>query len=417
MPKKKQIISINESKVPPFLKSFDIKEFKIHFSSKLNFSNIFLQKSGGKCYPTENELINSQLVFDPLFLDQQKNQQQFETAPRNTVKSLLKWFNRNLKRRNYQYLDYEKILTTLSNCEMVLEKSQQMLLLNQIEFNNYLKLYHKIVEAVFEAENELVLCKQNLKTSESNRSPAHRLEAIRTLAKLETEIGNLNAVKEDLFFKLTKRQKQNNSLLNTAQNLKTLFAKEEIAITNAIENNLKSKQRQLIKQQLMTQGFMKNDFNNVLAMESIVAIDTQQPRLSNSSNTSTTFLPNMSSQATVNTTASLNPNMFKRSASSHITSILQKDCTDQNSELLSQIKMPKIFLRDVSGKFISASKSVKNFGKESNNKISIKLNKLHFINNGVQSSILSSKLNQGSNYKVFDVIENPLANSAMVSCR
>lgn len=153
-------------------------------------------------------------------------------------------------------------------------------------------------------------------------------------------------------------------------------------------------------------------------MESIVAIDAQAPKnLNNSSNTSTTFLPNLNQQATVNTTASLNPTMFKRSASSHITSILQKDCSDSSSELLSQIKMPKIFLRDVSGKFISASKQVKNFGKESNNKISIKLNKLHFINNGVQSSILSSKLSQGSNYKVFDVIENPLSNSSMVTCR
>lgn len=106
---------------------------------------------------------------------------------------------------------------------MALEKSQQMLLLNQYEINNYLKLYHKIVDAVFEAENKLLLCKQSLKTPESNQMPALKLEKMRTLTKLESEIGNLNAIKEDLFFKLAKRQKQNNTLLNQAQNLKTMY--------------------------------------------------------------------------------------------------------------------------------------------------------------------------------------------------
>lgn len=146
------------------------------------------------------------------------NQQQ---TPRINTKSLLKWINRNLKKRN-QYLDYERILTMLSNCESAVEKSQQMLIMNQYEMNNYLKLYQKIESGVIEAESKLLLCKQNLRKSDEQLNSANRLETLSNLTKLETEIGNLNAIKDDLCFKLAKRQKQCHNLLNTAQNLQTM---------------------------------------------------------------------------------------------------------------------------------------------------------------------------------------------------
>ena len=139
------------------------------------------------------------------------------------AKHLLKWINRNLKKRNDQHLDYEKILIMLSRCENAVEKSQQMLLLNQHEMNNYLKLYHKIESGVLEAESKLYLCKQNLRSSDyDHQDPAYKLETIRNLSKLESEIGNLNAIKDDLCFKISKRQKQCHDLLNTAQNLQTM---------------------------------------------------------------------------------------------------------------------------------------------------------------------------------------------------
>lgn len=162
-----------------------------------------------------DEFINSKLVIDPI-LDRGQQQQ----APRINAKYLLKWINRNLKKRNDQHLDYEKILIMLSKCENAVEKSQQMLLLNQHEMNNYLKLYHKIESGVLEAESKLYLCKQNLKSSDHD--PAYKLETLRNLSKLETEIGNLNSIKDDLCFKLAKRQKQCHDLLNAAQNLQAM---------------------------------------------------------------------------------------------------------------------------------------------------------------------------------------------------
>lgn len=166
----------------------------------------------------------------------------------------------------------------------------------------------------------------------------------------------------------------------------------------------------------MTQGFMKNEFNNVLAMDSIVAIDNQQtPKNLTDSTISTTILP-ANHNKLVNTTANLNSSMFKRSNSNYTTSILQKDNSESGTEFFTQIKLPKIFLRDVSGKFITVSKQMKNFGKESNNKINIKLNKLHFINNGVQSNLLSNKLSpvNTNNYKVFDMNDNQ---NSIITCR
>lgn len=298
----------------------------------------------------------------------------------------------------------------LSNCEIAVEKSQQMLLINQNEMNNYLKLYHKIESGIIEAENELILCKQRLKRSEFAQNNAdYKLETMRNLVKLETEIGNLNSIKDDLSFKLAKRQKQCNDLLNTAQFLQAMFAKEEHQL--AIEHHVKNKQRSMIKQQLINHGFMKHEFNNVLAMDSIVAIQSQascnNQSSINSSITNTTILPefNQIQHSIASTTP--NTSFFGRFTNQSIsTSILQRDCSDSNSEMLSTIKMPKIFLRDVTGrKFIS--KTVKNFGKESNNKINIKLNRLHLINNPVL------QLTNNNQYKIFDMDSN--ANT--ITCR
>jgi len=390
---------------------------KIHFINKLRFTNIFQQqKKNGKCYPEfsgENELINSKLVFEPIGHTTHDHKQPSSITLIN-AKQLLKWINRNLKKRNYQYLDYEKILMMLSNCESAVEKSQQMLLLNQNEMNNYLKLYHKIECGIIEAERNYTICKQKLKSSEydSKHDSAYKLETLRNLSKLETEIGNLNSIKDDLCFKLAKRQRQCHDLLNTAQTLQTMFAKEEHQIANAIENHLKSKQRTLLKQQLMSQGFMKHEFNNVLAMDSIVAIDTQTSNRLNTSNsnttTNTTLLPDLNKlqNSIASTTPNVSSSIFRSTPVA--TSILQRDCSDNATDLLTSIKMPKIFLRDVSGKFIS--KTVKNFGKESNNKINIKLNKLHLISNPVQLN------GNTANYKVFDMVESH-PSTTMISCR
>ena len=312
-----------------------------------------------------------------------------------------------------RYLDYEKFLMMLSNCETAVTQSQQMLLLNQNEMNNYLKLYHKIECGIIEAESELILCKQKLKSSDyMKHDSAYKLETIRNLSKLETEIGNLNSIKDDLCFKLARRQRQCHDLLNTAQSLQTMFAKGEHQIASAIEHHLKTKQRTLLKQQLMSQGFMKHEFNNVLAMDSIVAIDAQsnRPNIANSSTTATntTLLPDLTKiQHSIASTNANAASIFKRNATQSIsTSILQPDCSDGGSETITTIKMPTIFLRDVSGKFIS--KTVKNFGKESNNKINIKLNKLHLISAPVQ-------LNNTTNYKVFDMVETHP--STIITCR
>lgn len=155
---------------------------------------------------------------------------------------------------------------------------------------------------------------------------------------------------------------------------------------------------------------MKNEFNNVLAMDSIVSIDSNQQstNLSNFSATNTSLLPILNqTQPIATTTSNINPSssIFKRS-SSISTSILPKsNSNDLINETFANIKMPKIFLKDVSGKFIRS-------GKESTNKINIKLNKLHFINSPLQ---LSNRIRSPitTNYKVFDMAES----SAIISCR
>lgn len=200
---------------------------------------------------------------------------------------------------------------------------------------------------------------------------------------------------------------------------KRRFAKEEHQIANAIELHLKSKQRQLLKQQLLAQGFMKNEFNNVLAMDSIVSIDGASPNCANRSTgtTNTALLPLLhQTQPTVTTatSTSVGPSIFKRSSSTISTSILQPDCSDPISETFANLKMPKIFLKDVSGKFIRSFG-----GKESNgNKINIKLNKLHFINSPapLADRLRSPVASSYNSYKVFDTAETH-PTSTMISCR
>ena len=192
------------------------------------------------------------------------------------------------------------------------------------------------------------------------------------------------------------------------------FAKEEHQIANAIELHLKSKQRQLLKQQLLAQGFMKNEFNNVLAMDSIVSIDAASPgRAARSTSTTNTALLQRLNQTqptvTTATGTSIGSSLFKRSSSSISTSILQPDCSEPIGETFANLKLPKIFLKDVSGKFIRSFG-----GKESNNKINIKLNKLHFISPAPLSDRIRSPV--AANYKVFDMTET-YPTTTMVSCR
>ena len=175
---------------------------------------------------------------------------------------------------------------------------------------------------------------------------------------------------------------------------------------------MKSKQRQLLKQQLLAQGFMKHEFNNVLAMDSIVTIQNQTSNLTNltRNQTNTSLLPKLNQiQSTITTAAAAentNSSIFKRTTATPTTSILTNDLSETN------IKMPKIYLKDV-----STGKYIRSFGKESNKKINIKLNKIHLINNPVQSSLanrIRSPLNTNS-YKVFDMIDTHP--STIITCR
>lgn len=134
-------------------------------------------------------------------------------------------------------LNYERILLTLSQCELSMNKSEQTLRMISQEMNNYENLYEKIDKSITECQQKLIKCKEELieaKRIRKNKCEyeamaevidkhSDRCESLARLQDLEEEIKRLQQTKDEMQNKLEKRRKQFHVLLGAAHQLNQIL--------------------------------------------------------------------------------------------------------------------------------------------------------------------------------------------------
>jgi len=153
------------------------------------------------------------------------------------MKNFVRWCMDSNQTAEERKLAYQRIIAQLRNCEVSMEKSHQMLIMNRREMKNYEDLYSRIERSLNDAQSKLSAAKAELAAAKRVRRNRQEYDAIaqvieshpsRTdtaekLAKLEQEINQLQDLKKDLNEKLEKRKKQFEILLGAAQDLHQVF--------------------------------------------------------------------------------------------------------------------------------------------------------------------------------------------------
>jgi THO complex subunit 7 len=134
-------------------------------------------------------------------------------------------------------LNYERILLTLTQCELSMTKSEQTLKMINEEMKNYETLYKKIDKSIIEAQQKLINCKQELveaKRIRKNKSEydamanvinkhVDRSQTMASLTQLENQIKQLQDTKNQMETKLERRRKQFQVLLGAAHQLQNIL--------------------------------------------------------------------------------------------------------------------------------------------------------------------------------------------------
>ena len=138
----------------------------------------------------------------------------------------------------YRLLNYERILLTLSQCELSMNKSEQTLRMISQEMANYETLYEKIDKSINDCQQKLIKCKEELieaKRVRKNKCEyesmaavigrhSDRLDSMTRLQNLEQEIRRLQQTKDEMQNKLEKRRKQFHVLLGAAHQLNQILS-------------------------------------------------------------------------------------------------------------------------------------------------------------------------------------------------
>ncbi|NXM00173.1 THOC7 protein, partial [Tyrannus savana] len=163
------------------------------------------------------------------------------------VKSFIKWCNSGSQEEGY--FQYQRMLSTLSQCEFSMGKTLLVYDMNLREMENYEKIYKDIVYFLFlKKENSIAAahekiseCKKQIlqaKRIRKNRQEYDALakviqhhpdrhETLKQLEALGKELQNLSHIKENVEDKLELRRKQFHVLLSTIHELQQTLENDE----------------------------------------------------------------------------------------------------------------------------------------------------------------------------------------------
>ncbi|KAJ7314523.1 THO complex subunit 7 [Desmophyllum pertusum] len=133
------------------------------------------------------------------------------------------------------------MLVQLAQCEFAIGKTQTVFEMNELETENYEKIYSEIEQSISNAYEEIASCKtelQQAKRIRRNRQEydalakvisqhPERQETLKQIEELDKELNSLTNTKESLFSKLELRQKQFHLLINTIHELQRMLDEDK----------------------------------------------------------------------------------------------------------------------------------------------------------------------------------------------
>ncbi|KAJ7405544.1 THO complex subunit 7 like protein [Willisornis vidua] len=211
------------------------------------------------------------------------------------VKSFIKWCNSGSQEEGYS--QYQRMLSTLSQCEFSMGKTLLVYDMNLREMENYEKIYKDIENSIAAAHEKISECKKQIlqaKRIRKNRQEYDALakviqhhpdrhETLKQLEALGKELQNLSHIKENVEDKLELRRKQFHVLLSTIHELQqTLeissdfpYAKNTSQIPVFLHSTIVPVKP---SPQLPTAVFQSTNGTEVIANNSVVSIPGQVPR-------------------------------------------------------------------------------------------------------------------------------------------
>ncbi|XP_064606610.1 THO complex subunit 7 homolog isoform X2 [Liolophura sinensis] len=154
----------------------------------------------------------------------------------NLLKSYIKWCNSS-ETDEENDATYQRLMSTVAQCEFTMEKSLLVYEMNLREQANYGKLNRQIEEKITQAMDKIAECKNELieaKTIRRNRQEYDNLAAViqkqpdrqtsmKKLQELEDGLTQLKTTKEKLEQKLDLRRKQFHVLLSSIHELQRIL--------------------------------------------------------------------------------------------------------------------------------------------------------------------------------------------------
>ncbi|KAH0513864.1 THO complex subunit 7-like protein [Microtus ochrogaster] len=155
------------------------------------------------------------------------------------VKSFVKWCNSGSQEEGYS--QYQRMLSTLSQCEFSMGKTLLVYDMNLREMENYEKIYKEIECSIAGAHEKIAECKKQIlqaKRIRKNRQEYDALakviqhhpdrhETLKELEALGKELEHLSHIKESVEDKLELRRKQFHVLLSTIHELQQTLENDD----------------------------------------------------------------------------------------------------------------------------------------------------------------------------------------------
>ncbi|KAK2874326.1 hypothetical protein Q8A67_021479 [Cirrhinus molitorella] len=156
------------------------------------------------------------------------------------MKSFTKWCHSNFSPEE-GLSQYQRMLTSLAQCEFSMGKTLLVYDMNLKEMENYEEIYADIEKSITSAHDKIAECKkeiQRAKRIRKNRQEYDALarvikqhpdrhETLKQLEALDKELQQLSHIKENVEDKLELRKKQFHVLLTTIQELQQTLENDE----------------------------------------------------------------------------------------------------------------------------------------------------------------------------------------------
>lgn len=158
----------------------------------------------------------------------------------NLIKTFIRWCNSSESSED-NHLTCQRMLATLAQCDLTIDKSAQIYRMNQLEQTNYQILNKQIEQKIKEAQEKISECKNELQQAKRIRKHRQEYDSLakviqqhpdrqgttQKLELLDEELSSLEDKKQTLEQKLDIRRKQFHVLISSIHELQRILEDDE----------------------------------------------------------------------------------------------------------------------------------------------------------------------------------------------